>query len=195
MPATVIDPAVALVTLEEVRQWMKVEPGDTDAILNLLANSVSADCARYCGREFLNKTRTDQRYDGDGTPMLILPHRPVTAVTKLIAELGGAQLVEGPADDYVWYPNGVVRLITGYFPIGMKTVTVSYTAGYAQAAIPYDLKVAVLQAVEFAWNTQDKRRAGITSITTADGITTYTEAPYPKSVTAVWNRYRRAAIR
>lgn len=191
----ILDTAVALVTLEEVRQWMKVEPGDTDAILTQLANAVSADCARYCAREFLEQVHTDELYDGDGTPVLRLRQYPVSAVASLVSDTGGVALTEGPDKDFVWYQNGLVKLIWGYFPRGLQNVTVTYTAGYQQTALPYDLKMAVLQAVEFAWNTQDKRRAGITSITTADGITTYTEQPYPASVTAIWNRYRRTVIR
>jgi uncharacterized phiE125 gp8 family phage protein len=189
-----IDAAVAMVTLEDVRSWLKFEPGSNDDVLADIANAVSADCAKVCGRAWLQKVYADALFDGDGTDRLLLPHTPVTAVTKLIPFTGATQLVEGPDKDFVWYPNGKVQLLNGYFPRAPKGVTVSYAGGYTLALIPHDVRVSVLEAVAFVWNSQDKRREGITSITTADGITTYTEHEYPESVTRKWSRWRKTRI-
>lgn len=194
--STVVDSTVALVTLGDVHDYMALEPGSNDGILMRLINTVSADAMTRCGRAFLQQTRTDEKYDGDGTDTLILRHGPVTAVTKLIAELNGAQLVQGADKDYVFYPNRIVKLVNGgYFPIGRQSVTVSYTAGYSIATVPHDLKTAILEGIAFRWNTRDKRREGITSVTTADGITTYTEKDYPGNVLSTFARYARNSIR
>ena len=193
---TVVDASVALVAIEDVRDWMKMEPGDNDAAFVRLINTVSADVVKRCGRIILQQARTDEAYDGDGTDTLLLRHRPVTAVTKLIAQVNGAQLAAGADRDFVWYPNGVVKLLNGnYFPKWPQGVTVSYVAGYAPGSIPHDLKTAILEGIAFRWNTRDKRREGITSVTTADGVTTYTESEYPKNVLATFDRYRRLAVR
>ena len=193
---TVVDTNVALCTIEDVRDYMAIEPGSNDGILMRLINAVSEDAKTRCGRAFLQETRTDELYDGDGTDTLLLRHGPVTAVSKLIAEFGGAELTEGGDKDFVFYPNRIVKLVNGgIFAIGARNVTVSYTAGYSLATIPQDLKTAILEGISFRWNTRDKRREGISSVTTADGITTYTEKDYPGNVLSTFDRYARRTLR
>ncbi len=65
--------------------------------------------------------------DGTGTPVLVLPFFPVTAVGAVIAD--GVTLVFG--DDFAWNDAGILTRVGGCWPARPRSVQVTFTHGYA----------------------------------------------------------------
>ena len=183
---------MSLITAVEARTWLKIPSGtDVDPIIDLLIESVSADCEAMVGGPVAS-TAFDRFLTSDGTSVLILPAAPVISITSIAIE-GGAALLAGWDKDYVLTnKTGLVRLTGGVFPNRPGAVHVVWIAGYSP--VPNDLKVSIMKAVAFNVHGQDKRRQGVTSYTTESQSAQYTEKEYPDDVTNVWKRYRRLAI-
>jgi hypothetical protein len=65
--------------------------------------------------------------DGSGTRVLLLPEFPVSEI-EVETEDDGV-LVDG--EDYQWSADGYVRRINGTWPTDLRSITVTYTHGYA----------------------------------------------------------------
>lgn len=71
-------------------------------------------------------------------------------------------------DDYVWYDDGTVELVTGTFNKGLKNIKIVYTAGYSE--VPKDLEFLATKWT--ALMLKGKDRIGISSQSGADGSLT-----------------------
>jgi hypothetical protein len=74
---------MALVTDQEIYDYLgEDDSADPVAIISLLRDGVEAWVQTYCDRVF-TVTAYRERYNGDGTSVLILRQYPVTAITRL----------------------------------------------------------------------------------------------------------------
>jgi hypothetical protein len=180
-----------MVTLEDCRDFLGITDGSKDNALILLINAVTQDAKSHCNRTFKGTSYTSEAYTGSGSPFLITKQAPITTVTSLVAEPNGAALTAGALYDYVIEDAdaGIIRLTNGIFIPNVHGVTLSYTAGWA--TLPADLYYSALEAVSFRLTEKEQNRVGVQSVTTVDGITTYTTSPYPQHIIGVWNRYVR----
>ena len=189
-----IDEAVALVTFEQVKDYVGNTATDHMNMLIQLTNSVSADCSnRYCKRNFLQATYTNEYYNGTGQDTLALRNYPVASVSELKIEVDGVALVEGRSDDFViaHAGAGILQLLGGVFPVSVHGIDVSYVAGYLLADVPDDLQMSVLEAIMFRFSEFDKKRWGVESQDSSQGhSSTYIIDQYPKHVIAIWEHYR-----
>jgi hypothetical protein len=127
-----------LTSLSAVQQYLGLSAGEDDELLTDLVARVSDGIVTYCGREFA-AADFYECHDGDGGDSVLLDQRPVTEVFAL-SDDG----VEVGADDFVVYPElGVVRLRSGVFGRGARSISVNYRAGYE--AIPGDVEQAAVQ--------------------------------------------------
>jgi hypothetical protein len=128
----------ALTSLSAVKAYLGVAGTDDDALLTELIARASDGIVAHCGREFA-AADYEEYHDGDGSDSVLLNQRPVIEVLAL-SDDG----VEVAADDHVTYPElGVVRLKSGVFGRGARSVYVSYRAGYE--TIPGDVEQAAIQ--------------------------------------------------
>lgn len=160
-----LDTAIALATLAEARSHCRVDASDTtfDGDLENLINAVSVMFNTITRRQLLSKANTEY-YDGDGTGTLYLNNYPVTTLTSLNIDTdrqyGSETLVI--SGDYLLYSElGKIVLPYDAFDKGPQTVKVVYTAGYAFASIPYDLKASCLDQIKFQFNRWMKNREGV----------------------------------
>ncbi|MCG5220270.1 glycoside hydrolase family 25 domain-containing protein [Streptosporangium soli] len=89
--------------------------------------------------------------DGTGTPVLLLPRWPVTAVTavSVIEDLDEDAKVLVENDDYRWSRYGKLRRIGGCWPCIERAVDVAYTAGWNP--IPDDVRGICLRLAHAGW--------------------------------------------
>ena len=133
-----------LTTLANVKAWLSVTDGKSDAVLSRLISAVSAQVLTYIQRDALySSTRTETR-DGSGTQQLLLRNWPVTGVTSVTID--GASVPVALQSTNGSYPSGwilsqwsgsppgsnqTLSLRGWTFWQGTKNVSVVYTAGYS----------------------------------------------------------------
>jgi len=146
-----LDATHALMTLEDMKVYLKEDGDKHDQIINTLINSVSLAFEGECGgRIFIEATYTALYLDGTGTRMLFIPHYPITSITTVTED--DVDLTEGNDEDYVIYGNegeGYLWRANGVWSKGLKNIKLtSLKAGYALASVPSDLKLAAMIMIE-----------------------------------------------
>ena len=142
---TVVTPATDrnLVTLDDLREQLRVRPGDTanDAWYTKVIARSSGAAERYCDRIFTVQSYVDTFVAGaEGNPdePLILRQAPVDpsslAVTLDGAIMAGTDYALDPVVGHVWRSGGAWMNASG--------LSVAYTGGYTD--IPPDVQQAVL---------------------------------------------------
>ena len=112
-----------------------------ESVVTYLLEGATAAINTFVNRELEEATYTNELYDSTwGRTMLQLRQYPVTAVAEV--KENSIVLVEG--EGFQWYPKGHLARINGtrerrWF-VGRKIIDVTYTAGYALADIPADVR-------------------------------------------------------
>jgi len=137
----------AWTTLVLVREHLEFAAGDTskDEQLKSMINRSYKILEKYLGRQMKSQTITDEYYDGDGTPTLLLKQWPINSVTSLFDDVDRdfAGNTEISSDDYLIYGDeGRIELYNDetIFTVGKQNVKITYNAGYD--TIPDDLELA-----------------------------------------------------
>lgn len=145
--------ASALFTVAEARSWDKAQLSSdtdyTDAVIIAAEASIRERLSRWCGRFFLATSVTNEYHSGDGSALLVLRYPDVQSVTAasvrsdddwtaLTADQLASIRVVPEATDTVYYEDG-------YWPRGVGSVRVTYTAGLP--AVPEMVKRAALDMV------------------------------------------------
>lgn len=112
-----------------------------EPVITYLLEGATQAINTYVDRQLEEDTYTNELYDvAWGRTLIQLRQYPVTAVTAVIENL--VALVEGTS--YQFYSNGMLARISGRlerrWQNGRKIVDVSYTAGYAAADVPHDIR-------------------------------------------------------
>jgi len=193
-----LDLKVALVTTTSMNSYLGIPAGSAEEEeVDLMINAASTRAADMSGRgvdengysRLLSTSRTEY-YDGDGTDTLLLRAYPVTTVATIYVDTGRDYDSDDLLDsgDYVYYGmDGTVKTDGALFASGNKSVKVTYTGGYT--TVPYDLQLATKELVMFWYKRNTDKRVGVSSVNVGDKSTSY-ETDIPKSVTAVFQRYR-----
>jgi hypothetical protein len=134
-----------LVTLEDLREQLRVRPGDTanDAWMTKVIARASLAAERYCNRIFARQTYNDV-FLADVTGMpgepLILSQAPVDAASLEVtlggAALGAAESALEPLAGHLW------RVGSGAAWVSSGGLSVTYDAGFYP--VPADVQQAVL---------------------------------------------------
>ena len=193
-----IDSAVALVSLDEMKRYMKIPPPGTDEldVLADLINDASAWASSYTGRNFLQANYTEF-YDGDGSNMLILNNYPVVSLTSINDDparvFGASSNIDISIQVQIRKDSGVVRLWTYAFNQGSGNVKVVYSAGYPLASVPYDLRLAVKKIVADQYRHGfSAGHVGIKAENIGDKSITFSEEAMPKDAKDILDGYRIA---
>lgn len=134
-----------LTTLANVKAWLSVTDGKSDAILSRLISSVSAQILAYIGRDAMYSHPRSEVRDGSGTNVFLLANWPVTQVVSVTIDgasippslpvTGGdstAGWILSPWDEFPPGSNQLVSLKGGLrFNQGTKNINIVYIAGYA----------------------------------------------------------------
>jgi len=163
----------ALVTLAEIKDWLKLSgTGDNDFLVRAI-NDWSDTIEKRLGRVIKSAEHTDERHDG-GKSAVLLKNMPVTAVSSLSVD--GAAL--GSTDYTYDTDSGIVKLVSGNsFGGGPGSILVTYTGGYS--TVPGDLVRAVKQltALEYYLSGHGRKALAKRGESTGEGTATYERGP------------------
>ncbi len=189
-----LDTAIALVALQDVKDFLTISGSTEDSKLTYLINEVSRWIASFCGRNFVSTTYTEY-YDGTGTDELMLKNYPIISVTSLHddpARVFGSNVAKSVAADVLVYKNtGTLKLWNkeGAFQVGVANVKVVYVAGYAP--IPAEIQMACKRLIAVLYLRQTNRNFDIQSQTVQQQTTSYLISDMPPNVKAILNGYRK----
>lgn len=185
----------ALITLAEMNRYLKLEENEinNDRLENII-DEVSQHCEEYCRRHFITETKTDERYNGDGTTELVLRSYPIISVASITPYKDATALTVRVTEFEYDDRSGIVTLLGGrVFPTSFQEVKITYDSGFgARAELPADIKLATKIAVATRFKEMQK---GSYSVTRQDaggegGSTEYIETIYPLIVLNIWDARR-----
>jgi hypothetical protein len=182
-----ITAAIAIVTRDEAKEFIKKTTDENDAILDAVINGVCEFIRGHTNRYFPVATYTAAKYDGNGRPDFWLPNYPVTALTSVHEN---DVLLVSDTDFYSYLDTGRLRR-NGVWTSVPKGVKVTYTAGYAVAAMPTDLKLGRLIQVSDLWSKFLHKSFGEITRSLASQSITVTEQDVLPVVKTLLARYRR----
>lgn len=149
-----IDTTHAILSLEDMKEYLKEDGDSHDPIIETLINAISIAFESACGgRVFIEATYSTLYLNGTGNKMLYVPHYPITSISTVHED---DVLLTGGSDydvsyDYVIYGDEGEGYLwkAGTWSEGLKNVKLtSLKAGYTLATIPDDLKLAAMVMVE-----------------------------------------------
>jgi uncharacterized phiE125 gp8 family phage protein len=196
--------AQALVTADEVENYLQIQTATYDTVIEYLINGVSQQFSTYAGRLFISATYTSLALTGDGTPTLWLPNWPVTTLTSVKED--GATLTLNTH----FYSDADIGLLTkamsygtlygsmyGYsagWSIVKNGIVVTYIAGYTQATtLPMDLKLAALKEIARQYQAFITKDTGESSRSVQGSSTSKSNPERPEWMEVV-SRYRRIRV-
>ena len=189
-----------LTTLANAQAWL-VLPTPTSAqtaTLTRLISAVSTRIQDFLGYQVASQTYT-RSFDGRGERKIVLPDRPVAAVSSV--SINGQPITPAvlPGCGFV-FDGKSVALVGHTFCRGYQNVTISYTAGYVSP--PFDIEQACLEWVSGSFQSQlrdpavTEIKAGDTTEKYAIGVTELGETvvPMPSSIFGALLPYRRVSM-
>lgn len=136
------------VTLQEAKDWCRVDVPDDDALIIRLIKGARKVCERSANLSFIPRIVTATIHNGLGN--FILPYGPVIGAVTSYADVDG-------------------NTITDYdlrTPYGSDIVAV-YDAGYPDSQLPEDLRTALLCQIAWMYNNRgDAKLASALSLET-----------------------------
>lgn len=183
---------VQIVGLSELKQYLGITNEDEDGPLTAIMQAANDAVEKACDRTFKSTVYTDEVYDGTGTSELILKHYPVTVLS--VVKYGEASPFTTVASaDYGFTSEGIITLLYGgIFDKIARYWRITYTAGYADAVMPSDLKWATTEIGVFFYKM--KSRLGITSKTVAGQVVESYLANFPAHVQDILDRHKRKVL-
>ncbi len=196
MPSA-IDTTLALVSLAETQEYLKVSGSAEDAILGSLINSASAWVNSFLKRRLL-ETSYVEYYSGDGSAELVLRNYPIVSVTSVyvdgLRDFGSTTLID-PDNIIIKKGTGILRafdLLYGW-ECGDSNIKVTYAAGYALASMPYEVRLAVKRIVDNQYRLgYTHRKLDYQTESMQQVTTTFKDFDIPKDVKSMLMMYRSA---
>ena len=161
-----------MITLDEVKTYLKINDTSEDARLELIRQGIVESVKKYCGREFEYGTYTEDVYFRQGIG--IVKETPVENISSITS-------TEGETLTVYKQLHGVIVLNESY----TGWATVQYVAGYN--VIPHDLKLALLRWCEYIYNKPE----GVES-QSFEGMNVRFTAP--NDVRLILDKYRRVRV-
>jgi hypothetical protein len=146
--------AIDLVTKAEYKTYMGITSTNSDAEINFLIPKVSDFVKSYCRRTFVDYYGGDAKieyFDGGFTEFL-LKESPVVTINSVqrSTNYGKSYTALVKYTDWVQHSDSsIISINPAGFPKLINGYKVTYLAGYDQPDLPGDLKLAVLDLVEY----------------------------------------------
>jgi len=192
MSATTVNSAIALTTLEGLKEYLQLSGTSDDALLAVIINGISQRVHDFCQRNLLSASYTHY-FNGNGRRELLLAKAPVTAVTSVhedhLRVWGDDTLVA--AADRVVEPCGRMLCINNkdVWTRGILNIKVIYTAGYSLATLPASVDLAVKEFCAAAYYKAKNRRHDVQSESLGDKTINYIQVNMPPQVEGALRPY------
>lgn len=177
-----INTAIALVSLQTVKDMLDIKEATKDPLLELLIDSVSQRFNTKLRRILAHTTYTDLLMDGSGAEWLYLPAYPISEITSVIEN--GDTLVKG-TDYHAYFMAGALRKAPGAgWSDEAQVLKLTFKAGYVcltnpttgQTALPSDIKLAAIKQIGWEYNKQKAKSWGESSRSYPDGSQSFSES-------------------
>lgn len=148
-------PASEPVSSAEVKEWLRIDSGDTsqDSTISLLITAARSAVEEYTRRTMIDTTYTWVIEAEQGRSPIYLPRIPVDSITSFTThdEKVGASDTLVSTDNYELVESlKIVTRASGWSMDNEEAAaTIVFKAGYGTAStdVPYDLRLAVLRIV------------------------------------------------
>lgn len=193
-----IDTDLALVSLADAKEFLKITGSTEDEIVGKIVNHCSQWINKFCDRVLLEVTDRVEYHSGDGcSGAIMLNNFPVSEVDSVYVdatrEFAAGTLVQA-SSYFVHDDTGVLELIgeDSYWLLGKKNIKVTYTAGYALADMPQDIQMACKLLIGYIYRTfYSQWRMGVSSETIGQKTVTFDKVAMPKEVEGMLKPYRK----
>ena len=190
----------ALSTLDELKTWLNIALTDAtqdDFLTSLINSATSLIEEKVTHRHLVSRAYTNEKYDGTVGGLVYTREFPLISIQRMV--LNDSTLTIA---DLHWDPAGWIRLFLDPTDVdiaqwqGSQNIELDYTAGYAAAAIPDDLKLGCWELAGHLYMRSPRMgnaRAGVVSRTTAGVTVSYgTDKIVPASVMEALAPYARS---
>jgi len=192
-----IVPPIDLCSLDEVRDWLNLGPGQSDLKLERLITSASRFILSQTYRQsFIVPQNQVERRNGNGTNMIATYTWPITAVNSVLFAGGifGSNPVPASPDGVVpgWINDNNRIYLVGlyYFPAGFQNVVLNYNSGFN--GVPEDVNQACVELV--AQKFTRSRHIDEDSQSMMQQVVSYSKKDIPPEVQTVINKYKIRAV-
>lgn len=194
--SSVIDNGVALISLNELKAYLRLTSSNENSILSTLLNAASQWVRNYVKRNLVQATYTEY-YSGDGSFELQLKNYPIVSVTSInidqLRQFAASNLVDITNNVIVKKDAGILRafnLLYG-FTWGESNIKVIYSAGYnVSTNMPYDIRLAVKRIIDHQFRTgYTHRKLDHQSESIGTANITFRENDIPKDAKSILDRY------
>lgn len=189
---SVLDTANALVTWEYAKAILELDD-DQQTQTERLINAASAAANAYTKRLLKSRSHT-VILTGTGKTTLLLPEHPVTDLEELYIDRNRTFGADTEITDYFLEARTGELYYESTFPKVWGCVKAVFTAGFGVAPyeIPEDIKIAIIETVQWYRSRLAGEGIGVTAIQNPNGITTRYEADLPVSARRRLDAYMRA---
>ena len=178
-----------LCSIDDVKTYLGLSGSDHDTQLTALVANASEAIESFCRRKF---TQTDytEYHDGMGSGILLLDHHPAQSVTEVKIDANrdfdNADALD-PDDTVTYGDEGLIQLVSGTFPAGVRNVRVIYSAGYT--SVPDDVAQGCIQLAA-AWFHRGRQGAdGLERESLGDYAVTFRDRGLPAAVVDLLTPY------
>jgi len=175
----------ALLTLAELKEHLAITGTGQDAQLETVINDVTDDLERFLGRQIVTRTTALTEYHTlRGWLGELRPRQwPIITITSISEDTAwprayGTALVADTDYQIVKGQRDVLRRLgsgggSAYWALGVRTVKLVYTAGYANtAAVPARIKIQAKRYAALLFREIDRKIQGVQ--TQNDGLGNFT---------------------
>jgi hypothetical protein len=158
-----------LTILANALTWLGQSDDENDVIQRLIT-AVSSDIQKFLGYQIASANYT-RSFNGIGGRKLMLPDRPITAVSSLTIDDVPVPLSTSAFMDGFLFDDKVIYLRGSYeFCRGVQNIQTTYTAGFA--SVPGGIEQACLDWVKITYDNLDTL-PGITKLKAGDSEIDY----------------------
>ncbi len=181
---------MSLILLADLKNFIHMNEVYDDVGLQSIIDGEEAGISAYLGFDLIEVVGDIEYHDGDRSNTILLNNGAVTVAPTVDVDSNGdytysTNLVD--KIDFVWYPNGVIQLITGgYFPRRQRHIRVTYTHGYLAGTLPNDIKIALKKKMANVYHGS----LGVIEIESETPYKIYTD----KEIYGILDRYARVQI-
>lgn len=193
---TAISTTVALVSLEDAKAIIGKTTDEDTAMIELIISGVSAAFNSLTGRNLKYQEYATIYLDGNGSQKLSLPNYPVTSIGTVVED--DITLTEGDDYDYLLYTgnnDAYLQKVSGIWTTSLKGVKLTtFKAGFTDATMPADLKLACLKQVAWEWKKYSGKRWGESSHSFEGGSISIETVNLLPDVKEILGLYRRLSL-
>lgn len=192
-----VAPPIDLCSLDEVRDWLNLGPGQSDLKLERLITSASRFILSSTSRDSFITPQTEiERRNGNGSNMICPYKWPILNVASVTTSGGifGATAIPASPDGVIpgWINDANRIYLVGcyYFPKGFQNVLLTYDSGFV--SVPEDVNQACVELV--AQKFTRSRHIDEDSQSMGPQVVSYNKKDIPEEVRTVIEKYKVRAV-